>query len=93
MANLYLQADSPYHNDDAGRASYPQWMTDAIPADDEINSQRSLYKNPRNVPSDSCPRDEDLAVAQVSAMFFHPPVHPASAESISNEQAPVTDVQ
>lgn len=34
--------------------------------DDELVEGRKIYKNPRNAPSDSCPKDEDAVARAVS---------------------------
>ena len=42
-------------------------------ADDEMMDGRKVYKNPRNAPSENCPRDEDAALRMVitsSILFF-----------------------
>ena len=66
MVSLQLQADSPFGSDEADDDDdvFIQPWTNILPVHKHVPDKKS-FKNPRNVPSDSCPRDEDLAQAQV----------------------------
>ena len=56
-------------DDDDDVMSFRPWM-DQKAQQRQPNKSSPSFKNPRNVPSDSCPRDEDLAQTQVFFSFI-----------------------
>ena len=51
--------------------SWTDRIRNVLPVQQPASKWSSSFKNPRNVPSDSCPRDEDLAQTQVNLNLFN----------------------
>lgn len=63
---MFSQADGAGNEGagaDARRSFWTEYLTMAPPS--PHRDRKKSLKNPRNVPVDACPRDEDLAQAQV----------------------------